>query len=83
MGDVNANTLAESGTDDIVLINGTLNVTATSTLAYDISLGGGGMGLLKMLMPLVQAGGKFMKKGANKAGSGGCVKVGQAVRAGL
>lgn len=36
-----------------------------------ISVGGGGMGLLQMLLPLVQAGGKFLNKGVNKAGVGG------------
>ncbi|MBM1691277.1 type VI secretion system Vgr family protein [Sulfitobacter geojensis] len=54
--------------------NASLNVAANSMERVgankNISVGGGGMGLLKMLMPLVQAGGKFMKKGANKAGSG-------------
>ncbi len=54
--------------------NASLNVAANSMERVgankNISVGGGGLGLLKMLMPLVQAGGKFMKKGANKAGSG-------------
>jgi len=36
-----------------------------------ISVGGNGMGLLQMLQPLIAAGGKFMKKGVNKSGSGG------------
>jgi type VI secretion system secreted protein VgrG len=31
------------------------------------------MGLLQMLMPLVQAGGKFLRNGANKGGSGASV----------
>lgn len=35
----------------------------------NISVGGGGAGLLQMLMPLVQAGGKFMKRGAQKSGT--------------
>lgn len=35
--------------------------------------GGGGVGLLQMLMPLVQAGGKFLTKGGQKAGAPGSV----------
>ncbi|MEJ6404138.1 type VI secretion system Vgr family protein [Yoonia sp. 2307UL14-13] len=39
-----------------------------------ITVGGGGSaGLLQMLMPLVQAGGKFLKKGAQKGGAPGSV----------
>lgn len=37
------------------------------------TVGGGGIGLLMQLMPLVQAGGKFLKKGAQKAGAPGSV----------
>lgn len=35
--------------------------------------GGGGVGLLQMLMPLVQAGGKLLRKGGQKAGAPGSV----------
>ena len=38
-----------------------------------ISVGGSGLGLIQMLMPLVMAGGKLFKKGAQKAGAGGVV----------
>ena len=54
--------------------NSSLNVAANAMERVgankNISVGGSGMGLLKMLMPLVQAGGKFMKKGSQKAGAG-------------
>lgn len=39
-----------------------------------VTVGGSGLGLLQMLMPLVMAGGKFFRKGAQKAGAGGVVK---------
>ncbi len=54
--------------------NASLNVAANQMERVgankSISVGGGGMGLLQMLMPLVQAGGKFMKKGGQKGGAG-------------
>ncbi|MFK7836762.1 MAG: type VI secretion system Vgr family protein [Sulfitobacter sp.] len=57
--------------------NASLNVAANAMERVgankNVTVGGSGMGLLKMLMPLVQAGGKFMKKGANKSGAGASV----------
>ena len=54
--------------------NASLNVAANAMERVgankSISVGGNGAGLLQMLMPLVQAGGKFMQKGVQKAGAG-------------
>ncbi|KIN75117.1 Vgr ImpA family type VI secretion-associated protein [Sulfitobacter noctilucae] len=65
---INANRVEQIGA------NASLNVAANAMERVgankSISVGGGGMGLLQMLMPLVQAGGKFMQKGANKSGAG-------------
>ena len=58
-------------------LNASLNVAANQMERIgankSITVGGMGGGLLKMLQPLVQAGGKFMQKGVNKSGSGGGV----------
>ena len=73
LNDMSANVLANRL--ESVGNNASLTVGANQSVRVgansNTTVGGGGAALLKMLAPLVGAGGKFLKQGANKVGATG------------
>jgi type VI secretion system secreted protein VgrG len=68
---VQANRVATIGANDTTTVSGS-SMTRVAKSA-STTVGGGGPALLKALQPLVAAGGKLFKEGANKVGAPGIV----------
>ncbi len=68
---VQANRVATIGANDTTTISGSQMIRVAKS--NSTTVGGGGPALLKALQPLVAAGGKLFKEGANKVGAPGIV----------